>query len=523
MIMLVAAGHAHAQPPEEQLTLTDDLVAAVGLRPISDGRLEVLAATGSDATHQAALRATDRIGAWHGELTGNALASDQLGDRTDAGARIEHTTERDRVRAFGTFGTTYVPTTMQSFTTDSQVATYGAAWTAWRARGRLELEASGEHLTLRDDRDTGALDLEASALNAHAGFTSRRLQAFDLDHELGGGFSVTRASADATDAELDPQMPHMPLPPKQRRGNSRFLRAYIIDTIRVIESLDISGGFVFEHWRWLSSMPPLSASAEEQMNAEAPEMIGFLLGPRLGALYRVTPDVAIAATAYRKLRAPSWQQLVRPVQNGSVVTAPTTDLRAETVTGGELGPTLTAGPLEARAVAYYNDIESPLAAVTTSETLRETTNLGRAREAGIDAAANLRLGAPWLASVGYTFTATRVIDGGAHADLAGMQLAQAPRHRATAMVAFDEPRIVTLAGVVRYVGRRFEDDRNATALRPFAVVDAMAMRKLTHGLAGFVAVENVLDRRYVSHVAGLDTAGAPRMVHVGLRLDSARW
>ena len=111
----------------------------------------------------------------------------------------------------------------------------------------------------------------------------------------------------------------------------------------------------------------------------------------------------------------------------------------------------------------------------------------------------------------------------AHAELVGKQLPQTPRHRATALLAFDDPKLVTVSGAVRYVDRRFEDERNTIAAQRFTVVDAMAARKLTRGLAGFVAVENLFDRRYIANVAGIDTFGAPRLVQVGLRLDSARW
>jgi vitamin B12 transporter len=291
----------------------------------------------------------------------------------------------------------------------------------------------------------------------------------------------------------------------------------------VIESLDISGGFVFEHWRWLSSMPPLVQSAEEEMDADGPEMVDFLLGPRFGALYRVTPGLALTAAASRRLRSPTWHQLMRPVHDGSVLTIANEGLRAQTVTGGELGPAIATSTFEARAVAYYNRIDAPITAVAIDNTLRETANLGRAHEAGVDAAASWRLAKPWLAGVGYTYTATRISDGGAYAELAGNQLAQTPRHRATAMLSFDEPRVATITGAVRYAGSRFTDARNTEALAPFTVIDAMATRQLTHGLAGFVAVENVLDRRYVTNVAAIDSIGAPRMVHVGVRLDSARW
>jgi outer membrane receptor protein involved in Fe transport len=215
------------------------------------------------------------------------------------------------------------------------------------------------------------------------------------------------------------------------------------------------------------------------------------------------------------------------VQNGSMLTSPSANLHAETVTGGEVGPVLTSGRVEARGVAYYADVASPISVVSVDDH-RETANLGRAREAGIDAAASVRLARPVLAGVAYTFSTTRVIAGGAQSgldgsSLAGNELAQRPRHSGAATLTYDEPRIVTVAGAVRYIGARYEDVNNTSRVRPTAVVDAMATRRLTHGLAGFVAVENVFDRRYTSHSVGVDQLGAPRMFHVGVRLDSARW
>lgn len=525
--MLVAAGAARGDSPEQppdQLTLTDDLIAAVGGRPITGRRVEALVATGSDATHQAALRATDRLGSLRFELTGSLRSSDELADQNDAAARIEHHGERDVVQVYGSYATAHVPTTRRSFTTDSDAAAYGASWTAWRPSGRFELEASGSHTGLHDDRTTSAFDLETSAQLARASVTSRRLAAFGLDHELGAGITLARASGDTSEAELVPDMPTRIewLAPK-RRGKHRFLSAYIHDTLRVIESLDIGGGFVFEHWRWLTTMQPLPRSGEEQMDVEATAMVGSLLGPRLDALFRITPELGVTANAYRRLRTPSWHQRMRPVLEHGLRTAGRTDLRAETVTGAEAGPLISAGSIEARATAFWNEVSAPIATVTVDDARREIANLDHARELGLTAAASWRIAKPWFVGASYTFASTRITAAGAYPQLAGKQPVQAPRHRATATLAFDDPRIVTLTGVVRYVGRRYEDDRNTIALRPFAVVDAMVTRKLVYGLAGFIAVENLFDRRYVENVAGIDSEGAPRMFHVGVRLDSARW
>lgn len=525
--MLVAAGAARADTPEQppdQLTLTDDLIAAVGGRPITKRRLEVLVATGSDDTHQAALRATDRFGSLRFELTGNLRASDELGDQSDAAARIEHHGERDVVRVYGSYVTAHVPTSRRAFATDSDAATYGARWTGWRPTGRFELEVAGTHTGLHDDRSTSRFDLETSAQLARASVTSRRLAALGLDHELGAGITIVRASGDSSEAEVDPNMMTRVewLAPK-RRGKHRFLGAYIQDTLRMIESLDIGGGFVFEHWRWLTTMQSLGDSDEERMDVETTAADGSQLGPRLDALYRLTPELGLTAHAYRRLRTPGWRQHMRPVIARGVRTAASTDLRPETVTGAELGPLLSTGSFEAQATVYWNEIRAPIATVTVDGAQRTITNLDHARERGLTAMASWRIAKPWYVGASYTFASTRITEATAHPQLAGKEPVHTPRHRATAMLAFDDPRIATLTVVVRYIGQRFEDDRNTIALRSFATVDAMVTRKLLYGLAGFVSVENLFDRRYVEHVAGVDEIGAPRVFQVGVRLDTARW
>jgi outer membrane receptor protein involved in Fe transport len=557
MIIAVASGTAHAQAPEltadapgsggepsvrassgtvaapapepvsiDELTVSDDLLAATGFRPIGTRRGELLVATGTDATHHGAARVSDTVGGAGIELTGTMLSSDVLGARNAASARIEHSTERDRARLRASYEGEHVGLTRQSFVTDTRDATYGAAWTAWRSVGRFELETFGEQATLHDTRATAALELDGSLHGVHAGFGSRRVQALDVDHEFAGGIDLMQASGiNQTDLDDGDMLTHMQALHRTKRGRHRFLSAYIHDTVRVIESLDVHAGFVFEHWSWLTSIPPLGSqdAVDSGMDVDAADVISELFGPRFGAVYRVAPSVAFEATAYRKLRTPTWHQLMRPIQNGDIVTDASDELHAETITGGQVGPSLSRGKASARAVVYWNEIASPIANVTVSDTQRATTNLGHARETGLEAAASWRLAAPVLAGASYTFAHARVTNGGNYAQLAGKQLAQTPRHRATALLAYDEPRLVTLTGAVRYLDRRFEDDRNTIVAAPVAVVDASAARKLTHGLAGFVSVENVFDRRYVTNQAGVDTVGAPRLVQVGVRLDSARW
>src|SRR4029079_13951124 len=133
----------------------------------------------------------------------------------------------------------------------------------------------------------------------------------------------------------------------------RFLHAYLRDTIRVIESLVISAGFVFEKWRWPTSLTPLSAHDEVPMDTDAPEEISTLIvGPTFGAVYRLGPSVAVTADAYRRLRSPTWLELMRPVDTAAALTAAGDSLHAATVTGAEAGPAIATGAFAARVVGY---------------------------------------------------------------------------------------------------------------------------------------------------------------------------
>ena len=388
MIMLTAASSARAQSPEppvdqtsaaseapgatqtsatsatspiaiDQLTLSDDLLGAVGWRPIASGRLEALASTGNESTHYGALRASDTLGGVGLELTGTASSSDVTGDRSEAVARIQHVSERNRAQLYASYGSEQIGTTQQSFATDLRAGTYGGSWTAWRSAGRFELHAFGEQSQVHDTSAAATHDLGTSTHSIGVGFASRRVQALGLDHELGAGIYVVQAAGDAEADDGADTDAHMRMV-RTRHGRHRFLSAYIHDTVRVIETLDVHGGFVFEHWRWLSNIAPLGGrDAGENMDADTGQVLSqILLDPTVGAVYRVGPDIALVANAYRRLRTPTWQQMMRPVQNGNVFVVASDELRAETITGAEAGPSINAGELSARAVVYWNEIAS---------------------------------------------------------------------------------------------------------------------------------------------------------------------
>ena len=104
------------------------------------------------------------------------------------------------------------------------------------------------------------------------------------------------------------------------------------------------------------------------------------------------------ASGYRAFRAPTLNELYRPFQVGTVLTAANERLRPETLWGSELGGQVVVERLSAQATGFWNRLSDPIANVTLAEPMdgatRQRQNLGRARIAGVDLDVAWRPAAP---------------------------------------------------------------------------------------------------------------------------------
>ena len=527
------------------------------LRPITGARLEALLSIGSYGTYRALGRTTATQGRFGLELDGSLVESDGYvpvahADRgaidqratlsaRDAGARVEHTRDATSAHAFGRYTDEERNAGAEHQNTDARIARYGGRWTRSGARAHLDLRVFGQVERLHEERPRIAPDRSSALLasehdiplttyGARGAITSRRLRALGGTHELVVGGGLLLASGEQEDTitpSLD--MPaHMSMVSRRIHGDHRFLDAYIEDTVRFIRTLDVSGGLVIERWSNLGGDSRIAYGLGDPMDDAVPDVSRLLVSPSFGVTEHVTEQVALHARTYRHMRTPTMEELYRPILLGEALTAANATLTPEEVWTTELGPEVTWGRVTARAAMFTSSVDNAIGSVTAPTPLadgatRQRQNIGSARVRGIDSEASWRPAKAWLATVAYSFAATEVTSSALYPQLVGAELAQMPRQRGSALLTFDDPRIATLTGAVRYLGRSFEDDRNTVRLGGYALVDAMAARRLHGGLTGFVAVDNLLDRRYLVGRTGVDTLGAPRMFHLGVRIDSDRF
>jgi outer membrane receptor protein involved in Fe transport len=243
--------------------------------------------------------------------------------------------------------------------------------------------------------------------------------------------------------------------------------------------------------------------------------------PRLGLLFRAHPGVSLTAAGYGAFRAPTLNELYRSFRVGDTVTLANAELEPERLWGGELGALFTHGRHTLRLVAFSAEVSDAVANVTTSSTpalvTRERRNVGRTRSRGVEAEADLRLGARAVVSAGYAFTDATVASFPADPALEGRRLPQVPRHQATLQARYEGR--LRLGFQLRATGEAWEDDRNELSLAGAAQLDLFAGLAVRPGLLLFAAAENVTDAEIVAGRTPVATLAPPRRLRAGLRLS----
>ncbi len=426
-----------------------------------------------------------------------------------------------------------------TFTTARAEAAHGSlgARLLTETRGTFELQLFGRVQRFEQDRARVAADRSTEALAASQDVPSDEEGAslvwtgpaweFGGTHVLAAGADVRRV-AGTSDERLFPPNPSPGSTALRRTGGTQaFGGVFLQDLYTVTPAVELVAALRLDGWRngdGLRRVEQVGGAVETERFEDRGDS---QLSPRLGVRLRPWEWLTLRASGYRAFRAPTLNELYRPFQVGTVLTAANADLGAERLLGGEAGfEALALSGLTARVTGFWNELEDPILNVTRAEPLpdgsqRQRRNLGRARVRGVEASVDWRLSRRWTALLGYTYVDSEVREAPGAPELVGKELPQDPAHRGTALVSFHDPRWVTATVQLRVTGPQFEDDLNERGMGGFAVVDVSLSRRLLWKVEAFGAVENLLDRQYLVGRAGIDTIGQPLLARVGLRLREA--
>lgn len=349
-------------------------------------------------------------------------------------------------------------------------------------------------------------------------------------HGVSLGTDVRYVEGESREASFPPPVSTPPSPARTVRrdaGGSQWTGGvFAQDAWSPRTDLEIAGTLRLDLWRTADGRTTRLLEDGSSSRTPFAPRTRAVVSPRVAVRWAAGDRVTLRASAYRAFRAPTLNELYRPFQVGTVLTAPNPDLEAELLTGVEVGPefVLPFG-LRARAALFWSVLEDPMTIVTLPEPLadgstRQRVNLGRARFLGVEAEARLSPRPGLEARLAWTHVDARVTSAPGNDDLVGKRLPHDPADRIVAGLVLGRDGGAAAAAEMRFVSRAFEDDVNALPLPAYAVVDLWGSLPLARSLEVFAAVENLLDRGFLVGRAGVDTVGAPRLVRGGIRVRS---
>jgi len=355
-------------------------------------------------------------------------------------------------------------------------------------------------------------------------------------------------------------------------GNQQSAGAFVQDLITPTTRLTLTVGGRVDHW---SNNDPhfvetTVATGAQTVRALAPRS-DTVFSPRGTALYRLSQSASVWASYGYGFRAPTLNELYRQFAQGAVTTRANDQLGPERLHGAEAGVKIApTSNVTVRSTWFDNRVRNPVANVTIGTNLQQRQNLGQTKIAGLQTDVEYRVGSVWRVGGGYLYERARVVEYAApagNADLAHncpggiaagesgqpCELAQVPRHRASLLATYSQPKYFTASIGLQVVGRQFDDDQNvrfvptpalsdggypvdgcadtpspdtcaSSASRPglpkYAIVSITASRAIGHNLEVFFGIQNAANRQYFVSTQPT-TIGSPRMINGGVRVHFA--
>ncbi len=414
---------------------------------------------------------------------------------------------------------------------------------AHRAIGTTELRGSvfGDRVRFRSNflavpaatppRSIGRMTLDqfvpSSSLGASAQWT-RTVREWTV---LTAGVDWRAVEGESREDVLDPLTGTRVVAHRVSGGTQEVIGAFAQASGRPLDSLLLTAALRHDRWNNADGHN-LESNEDGQPTANdrpsLPDRSDAVTTPRLSAHFAATSSITLWSAVGWGFRAPTLNELYRQFRVGAVTTLANEALGPERLRTIEGGVRLSVREtMSIRGAVFDNALRDAVSNVTvaTSGTAvtQQRQNLGLTRIRGAQVDVDWRPSPGIGLSAAYILNDATVREFAANPALVGKQLAQVPRHRATAQLHLSH-RLAEVSLALLVVGRQFDDDLNVRSvpghtepgLPGAATVDLLVSRRLGNGLSAFAGAQNLFDRRAFAGTLPT-TLAAPRMVSVGLR------
>ncbi len=324
-------------------------------------------------------------------------------------------------------------------------------------------------------------------------------------------------------------------------GNQTLSGAYVQDVLSPSLRWQIVAGARVDFIRQYNGAQTSSSVSSGAVTADTSfaEKEQNVFSPSLGAVFHATGEISLRTNVYQSFRAPSLSELYTGFRSGDVINTGNSELESEHLTGGDLGAEFRRGRLfQMRVTGFWNEVEDaitqrtigvaspdsmtviePCGSVPAGGNCRQRDNVGKLRSRGIELDMTTRPHTHWTFGGSYYFADTEIVESDDES-LIGNRNRQVPEHSFTLRAEFHDPRLFRAGLVARFVGERFEDDRNALPIEEYFVLNLNVGRQLNPVTEVFLSIENLLDEEYVVRptTTGYTEIGLQRQIHGGVRI-----
>jgi iron complex outermembrane recepter protein len=285
----------------------------------------------------------------------------------------------------------------------------------------------------------------------------------------------------------------------------------------------ITAGLRYDHW-W--NFAAQSVATNGAVTAFQDQDKGAF-NPRLGVIYRLTPQIVLRTAGYTGFRAPNLNELYR-----SFGTNPTTfgnsELGSERVYGGEAGSDWSpVKEFRVSVTGFYNHIKDLIQTLTVNDaitcqgaaTCNKRFNVGAAQSYGVEFESQYRPLSTLALTASYALTASAITEFKPNPALIGKWLNNVPRHQGAVSLRWADPDWLDLTLRMRAEGLSYANDLNTLKLQGYVVLDLYAARAITNKVQAFLSINNLLDKQVITgRTTSVTNIGAPLMALGGLKL-----
>lgn len=271
--------------------------------------------------------------------------------------------------------------------------------------------------------------------------------------------------------------------------------------------------------RWTIGQGFFREIAAATTDLRFPDRAGWATSWRGGAVWHVTPRLALRGAGYTGIRLPTVNELYRPFVVFPVTTRANAALGNEEIVGFEGSIDWKPDPEASFSLtAFDNRVKNAIANVTIGTNLRERRNVDAIRSRGLELTTALRRGR-WSFDGSLALTDAWVEASGPAGGLDGMRPAQTPRIAASATLGWRPRDGWLLAATLRHVGAQFEDDLQTNVLPAVTTLDLFAEVPLDPRFSVILRGENLTDTDIVTrNQGGSIDLGTPRTIWAGIRV-----